>query len=133
MSTYDMREGQCGTADAWTKLTGTGKADNAGDIMVPSGVSRITRIISIVAPGTTAGAATYLMALEGGGLQQGRQEFTIASTTHGAGTITCNLVKPCLVKNTDIPVQPGNQISVYGCMSGADQGTPEMAICLEFS
>ena len=133
MTSYDMREGQCGTADAWSKLTGTGKADNAGDVQVPAGVSRISRIISVVAPGTTAGASTYLGALEGAGLMQGRQEFTLASTTLGAGTITCNLVKPCMVKLVDIPVQPGNQISLYGCMSGADQGTPEVAICLEFS
>lgn len=134
MAQYILREAQCGTADAWTTLNGDGAGGTSSDITVPQGTRAIKQIIAVAAVGTTAGAATYGVKLLGNGLVgTSSHEFALASTAHGAGTITdCNIIRP-LVMDVDIPVQGGNQITVQAVMSGADQGTPEVAVTLVFA
>ena len=134
MAQYQMREGQTGTADAWTTLAGDGAGGTRNDITVPSGCKAIKQIIAIAACGSTAGASTYGLKLLGNGLVgTATHEFALASSVLGAGTLTdCNLIRP-LVLDVDIPVQANNQIQVQAAMSGADQGTPEVAVALVFA
>jgi hypothetical protein len=101
-------------------------------LLVPQGVTKITRIIA--AQCFNMGAATgysALVRLEGPGLSQGPECIGI-----GAGGVPVatggNGVNKAIAIDMEIPVIPGNEILIFGEMCGTDVGSSEFVVTLVF-
>lgn len=106
---------------------------NTPAIQVPADVSAIKEVwvslgASIVA--VASAGVTVSIRLKGNGLKQGQQDISVGAvredTTSTGGT---KLVPPQILP-TDIPVTPGQTISIAALMGGVDPGTPEIAVTL---
>lgn len=131
---YMSRDYPITSPNVWTRLAdeyGTAKAD----IIVPSGVSAIKQLIWACTGGALSKPSAMGLKLSGNGLREGDQEFKGFHHVSGAGTVTDSDVINPYTQDIDIPVTPGNTITIYGAMSGADAdaGSPEFSTTLGFA
>jgi hypothetical protein len=109
---------------------------NTPGLLVPFGISSIKQIISAIGASITAVAgagSAQVLRLKGAALIQGQQDLTIGfvreDTTSTGGT---HLYQPQIM-NTDIPVTPGQSLSMATLQGGVDPGTPEVEVTLVFA
>jgi hypothetical protein len=129
---YRSREGEATALDTKSQLTTLGSETAPGPLLVPSGVTKLTEII--IAACDNMGAATGTMSLvrlEGPGLPGGPEVFVAGAFGHavatgGAATNVAKLI------DVDIPVTPGNEILIFGEMSGTDTGQTSFGVTLVF-
>lgn len=108
----------------------------AGAITIPQGVSKVAQIITAVAASIVAVASagvTIGLRLTGTGLLQGQQDVAIGGIRED--TTSTGGAKPAtaFVLDTDIPVTPGQIVSMAAFMGGVDPGSPEVMATLVFA
>jgi hypothetical protein len=134
MAVYDMREGAVSAVSTFTRLITVGP-ETRNSITVPDGCHSIKEIwgwhhsIGVNARG-------YIMAFRLTGLKYGNYDGGLGGYT--GGTLVGNAGEAkymkSLVIKTNLAVDPGAEIWVYGCeASGASTCSPEAGIGLVFS
>ena len=112
----------------------------AGPIAIPPGARKIARIIaSVVVNGahvTDTGNIIVLRLSGTGALPDGIQDLVLFAhhLNDGAGTLTYTagkLVRP-VVLDVNITVNPGADLSLAAAYYGADSGSPQLSVTLEF-
>lgn len=108
----------------------------AGAITIPQSVSKIAQLIIAVGASVIAIASagvTLGLRLAGTGLIQGQQDIAAGAvredTTSTGGT---KGIAP-FVLDTDIPVTPGQIVSMSAFMGGVDPGSPEVMVTVVFA
>jgi len=129
---YRSREGEATAVDTKSQLTTLGSETAPGPLLVPSGVSKISRIL-ISALENMGAATSYssLIRLEGAGLPGGPE--VLAANAGGAPVITGGngAIQPIVI-DIDIPVTPANEILIFGEMVGTDVGQVSFGVTLVF-
>ncbi len=129
---YRSREGDITAIDTKSQLTTLGSESAPGPLLVPTGVTKISKIIAAFASNfAAANDCAVFIRLEGAGLPEGPETFTIGGTggavaTGGAWTSMASEIE------CDIPVEPANEILIFAEMPGEDVGTLTVGITLVF-
>ena len=136
-SNYDAREIEVTAADTKTAVTRLGTDGAAGNIQIPAGKSRISKLIVSFAADTTftvAIAAVVFVRLEGNALPDGPETMVVGAYGDGGITAVANTVRadPPVIIPVDFRVTPGNQLQLFAEMTG-DLGIINICIGLEFS
>lgn len=129
---YRSREGTVTAVDTKTQLTTLGSETAPGPLLVPAAAKSLNAIIAAFAPDFAAAQdAVILVRLEGPGLPEGPESFTIgaAGVQVATGGNAADTAKRLLV---DIPVTPANEILVFAEMAGEDIGSVTVGVTLEF-
>jgi len=130
-------EGDLATVDALTRITTQGSV-TAPSLLVPSGKSRITKIIANCASdGAAAGSAVFFLRLGGSGVRNGEQTIMLSA----AGIIAVQtgsdqnyqLMSSFILEDADIEVQAGNNVGISAEMAGSDLGTAGVSVTLVFA
>ena len=134
---YDAREGEVSAADTKTAITRMASDGAAGNIQVPSGRSRISKLLVAFAPDTTftvAIAAILFIRLEGGALPDGPETMIVGGLGQGGATAVANTLAsfPLIQIPVDFRVTAGNQLQLFAEMTG-DLGIVNVAIGVEFA
>jgi len=134
---YDFRESEVTAADTKTALTRAASDGAVNPIQVPSGKSRISKVIVAFTPDTTftvAIAAIIFVRLEGNGLPEGAETLMVMGYGQGGATAVANTLRsdPAVQIPVDFKVTPGNQVQLFAEMTG-DLGIINVAVGLEFS
>ena len=134
---YDAREGEVSAADTKTALTRMASDGAAGNIQVPSGRSRISKLLIAFAPDTTftvAIAAIIFIRLEGNALPDGPETMVVGGIGQGGATAVANTLAsfPLVQIPVDFKVTSGNQLQMFAEMTG-DLGIVNVAIGVEFA
>jgi len=130
-------EGDIATADTSTELTTQGSV-TAPSRVVPSGVSKIDRIIvSVAAELGAAGDSGYMVRLGGSAVMYGEQVISVGAQggqtpQAGSDQATSGVIVFDLT-DVDIEVKASEVIKISGEMCGDDLGTARMAVTLFFS
>mgnify|MGYP001589602786 CR=1 FL=1 len=137
MANYDAREIEISAADTKTAVTRLGSDGAAGNIQIPAGRSRISKLIVAFAADTTftvAIAAIVFIRLEGNALPDGPETMVVAGYGQGGITAVANTTRadPPVIIPVDFRVTPGNQLQMFAEMTG-DLGIANICIGLEFS
>ncbi len=129
---YRTREGEATAVDTKSQLATLGSETAPGPLLVPSGVSKISKIL-ISALENFAAATSYssFIRLEGAGLPGGPE--VLAANCGGCAVATGGngAVQPIEI-NLDIPVTPANEILIFGEMTGTDVGQVSFGVTLVF-
>ena len=133
MKLYRTREGDATALDTRTQLTTLGSETAPGPLLVPTGMKFITGIhVAQIENMAAATGYSSLVRLEGPGLINGPETFAagaggcaVATGGNGANQV---VRIPC-----NLPVQPANEILMYGEMCGTDVGGVGFVVTLEFS
>lgn len=129
---YRTREGEATAVDTKSQLTTLGSEAAPGPLLVPSGVTKISRII-VAACENMAAATSFssFIRLEGAGLPGGPEVF--AGPCGGCAVATGGnaAVEPTEI-NVDIPVTSANEILIFGEMTGTDVGQVSFGVTLCF-
>ena len=112
----------------------------AGPIAIPPGTKAIKSIRAVcVIDGAQTTVTGFIAVLRLSGvaaLPNGTQELVLFSEhlEDGGGTLTYtdSQIVPMLVLPTDIQVNPGADLSLSAAYFGADPGSPQIAVTLEF-
>lgn len=129
---YKTREGEATALDTKSQLTTLGSETAPGPLLVPAGVKQISRII-IGAMENFAAATSFMsfIRLEGPGLPGGPETFS--AKAGGAAVATGgNASDKAEIIDVQIPVTPGNEILIFGEMSGTDVGQVSFGVTLVF-
>lgn len=130
---YRTREGNIAGLDARTQLTTLMSEASPGPLLVPVGMTHIIgMIVSHVASQTVATGYGAFCRLEGPGLKNGPEAMTVGAGGNSIATGGVIASKPEYIK-VGFPVIPGNEILIFGEMTGTDIGSLEMAITLVFA
>jgi len=130
-------EGDITAVDSRTALTTQGSV-TAPSLVIPAGVTRITKIIvSAAADGAAAGAAVFFIRLGGAAVLKGEQVIVIAATSHIAvqsgGDGRAPAQAPLVLDNVDISVSASDTITIAAEMAGEDLGTSRVGVTLVFA
>ncbi len=109
---------------------------NTPAIQVPVGVSKIAQILVSIGASIVAIASagvSLCLRLKGTGLQQGQQDITVGTLREDTTSTAGAKLTPPLVLDTDIPVTPGQTVSMAALMGGVDPGSPEIEATLVFA
>lgn len=118
--------------DTANALATLGSEGALGNVVVPSNVSSIKEIIACASTdGAAVGSSTFFLRLRGNGLRDGQQAIAVGAIGGTLATTGIAAGVPIVVP-VDIPVIPGNQITLEGEMAGADSGTARMIATLVF-
>ncbi len=130
---YRSREGDITAVDTKTQLTTLGSQAAPGPLLVPAGAQTLGAIVCAFASDYAA-AQDYaiLVRLEGPGLPEGPETFTIGA---GGNAVATGGASAQVARRfpVDIPVTAGNEILVFGEMVGEDGGTVRVGVTCEFS
>jgi hypothetical protein len=130
-------EGDITAVDTRTLLTTQGSV-TAPSLVIPSGLSKITKVIvAAAADGAAAGSATFFIRLGGAGVLGGEQAINVGA----AGIIAVQtgsdqnyqLTKAFILDNADIDVSPSDTVAISAEMAGSDLGTARVAVTLVFA
>lgn len=125
-------------ANAFAALQTTPDGSTIQNIKVPMGVTRISKIATLV---NHDGAATvdtgncFTLQFSGAGMVDGIQELDAGALisqetgTSVTGTLT---YQQAVYRDVNIRVKEGDIITVAGAYSGTDSGSPFVAACLGF-
>lgn len=130
-------EGDIAGADTLSRLTTQGSV-TAPSLVVPSGMSRIDKIIvSAAAEGLGDGSAVLFLRLGGNAVKGGEQVVMVSAAGRiavqlgsDAAPQVCSLF---VLDNADIEVTPSDTVSISGEMAGSDLGTSRMVVTLVFA
>ena len=134
MKFYRTRVGAGNAAvDAKNQLTTCGSRTAPGPLLVPGDAKFITAVhISCVSSNESATNGAYLVRLEGPGVNRG--VFNIAAGADGGAIATGGTV---LASATRVPVNiaciPAQEVLVFAESLGADEGTYQYSVTVEFS
>lgn len=134
---YDAREIEVTAANTKTAVTRLGSDGAAGNLQIPAGKSKISKLIVAFAADTTftvAIAATILIRLEGNALPDGPETMIVGGYGQGGITAVANTVRadPPVQIPVDFKVTPGNQLQLFAEMSG-DLGIINICIGVEYT
>jgi len=130
-------EGDITTVDTRTLLSTQGSV-TAPSLVVPSGMTKITKIlVAVASDGLAVGSATYLLRLGGSGVLKGEQVLTVGSS----GTVAVQAGSDAApqigrlyeISDVDIDVSASDTISIAGEMAGSDNGTARMVVTVLFA
>jgi hypothetical protein len=130
-------EGDITAVDTRTNLTTQGSV-TAPSLVVPSGMSKITKImVASAAEGLADGSATFILRLGGAGVLKGEQTFTVGAGARiavQAGSDAAPQVGRLFVlEDVDVDVSPSDTIGISGEMAGTDIGTARMVVTVLFA
>jgi len=130
-------EGDITAADTAVNLTTQGSVSQPSRV-VPSGVSRIDKIIAGVAPDmAAAGSATFFIRLGGNAVQRGEQVIAIAAAggqLPQAGADPTGIPPIAVVlENLNIEVAATETIRIQAEMAGDALGTARVVVTLVFA
>lgn len=129
---YRTREGEATAVDTKSQLTTLGSESAPGPLLVPSGVSKISKIIVAISQNFAAATSfSGLVRLEGPGLPGGPEVFAVGAggAAVATGGNNANVAQEIEV---DIPVTPANEILIFGEMLGTDIGQTSFGVTLVF-
>lgn len=130
-------EGDITAVDTRTLITTQGSV-TAPSLVVPSGMTKITKIlVAVAAEGLADGSASFLLRLGGAGVLKGEQVLAVGAGGRiavQAGSDAAPQVGLLFeIPDTDIDVSPSDTITVAGEMAGADIGTARMVVTVLFA
>lgn len=132
MNLFRTREGALTTEDSKTQLTTVGSRTAPGALLVPGNATHIrAAYVSVVSSNESAGQNAYLVRLEGPGIQRGVFNFN-AGASGGAVATGGNILLPSKRVPINIKVIPGQEVLVFAEALGADSGTYQASVTLEF-
>jgi len=129
---YKTREGEATAVDTKSQLTTLGSETAPGPLLVPSGAKNIVEVIVTAAENMAAATGfAGIIRLEGPGLPGGPEVFAVqcggcAVATGGNASNVAELLK------VNIPVTVGNEILIFGEMTGTDVGQVSFGVTLVF-
>lgn len=129
-------EGDLATVDTRTQLTTQGSV-TAPSLVVPSGMTKITRIIAAAASeGLADGASVFIVRIGGNAVDRGEQVLVVSASGRiavQAGSDAAAQVCPLFVlANLDIDVNASDTISISAEMCGQDTGTGRAVVTILF-
>lgn len=130
-------EGDLATVDARTNLTTQGSV-TAPSLVVPSGVTKIDKIIAAATTeGLADGSSVFLLRLGGTAILRGEQNIVISSSGRiapQAGSDSAPQVGELFIlDDADIEVNPSDTMTIAGEMMGTDTGTGHMVVTVVFA
>lgn len=130
-------EGDLTAVDTRTQITTQGSV-TAPSSVVPSGMSKITKIlVAVAAEGLADGSATFLLRLGGAGVLKGEQVLAVGAAgriaVQSGSDAAPQVGRLYILDNADIDVSPSDTISVSGEMAGQDLGTARMVVTLVYA
>lgn len=131
---YKTREGAGNAAvDAKNQLTTCGSRSAPGALLVPGVAKYISALwVSCVSSNESATNGAYLVRIEGPGVNRG--VFTVAAGADGGAVATGGTVlAPAARIPVNIACNPGQEILVFAESLGADEGTYQYSVTVEFS
>lgn len=132
MNFFRTREGAIATEDSKTQLTTVGSRTAPGALLVPGGATHIrAAYVACVSSNESAGQNAFLVRLEGPGVARGVFNFA-AGATGGAVATGGNVLVPSKRIPINIKVTPGQEVLVFAEALGADSGTYQASVTLEF-
>jgi len=130
-------EGDVNAIDTRTLLTSQGSV-SAPSLVVPSGMTKIKKIIAVAAIDGLAddGGVTFFIRLGGNAVLGGEQSLV----HHGAGSQSVqsgsdaapSVGIPFVLDDADIDVSPSDTISIAAEMAGVDPGDATVAVTLVY-
>lgn len=133
MKIYRSREGAITDDDVKTQLTTLGSQTAPGPLQVPAKATHLRAIhVAGVSSNEAAAAYAFLVRLEGPGIERGN--FVMAAGAGGGAVATGgSTLVPSTRLPVNIPVTPGQEVLIFAEALGADMGTYQMGVTLEFS
>ena len=130
-------EGDITAVDTRTYITTQGSV-TAPSLVVPSGFSKIDKIIAACAPEALAdGSATFFIRLSGGAVLNGEQTIMISSAgriaVQSGSDAAPEQIRAWQLDDVDIPIRSGDNIAISAEMAGTDLGTAHVVITLVFA
>jgi len=130
-------EGDLATVDVATALTTQGSV-TAPSVVIPSGVSKIDKVIVAAgAEGLADGSAVFFIRLGGNAVLGGEQTLMVSAggriavqSGSDAGPSVCPAI---VLKDLDIAVRASDTIRVQAEMAGSDLGTGHIVVTLVFA
>jgi hypothetical protein len=119
--------------DTKTQLTTCGSDTAPGPLMVPKGMTYITKIRAAAIQNMAAATSfSGFIRLEGAGMVGGPQSFAVAAG--GAAVATGgNAAQYPVEIAVNLPVVEGNEVQIFAEMAGTDIGQMGASVTLEFS
>ena len=129
---FRTREGAIADDDVKTQLTTMGSQTAPGALLVPGEASHLKAIyVAAVASNEGAAQSTYMVRLEGPGIDRGT--FTVAAGGDGGAVATGGIALTHAQRiPVNIAVKPGQEVLVFAEALGSDQGTYQAGVTLEF-
>lgn len=129
--------GAVDAADTRVLLTGQGSV-SAPSLVVPSGMTKITKIIASVAADGLADDGMYVafLRLSGNAVLNGESVIVFAGggnqTVQSGSDAAPSIGTPFVLDNVDITVSPSDTISIAAELAGVDWGDSQVAITLVY-
>lgn len=126
---YYLREGEATAVDTKTGLTTAGSETAPGALNVPKGATKLLGIlVAAMANFAAVGAYSAFIRLEGKGLPGGPYVLSVGA---GGGNIATGMsaAVPAKYLKLDLPVTEGNEIQIFGEMTGVDVGAVSFGVC----
>lgn len=132
MKLFRSREGALTAVDTKTQLTTLGSQTAPGPLLVPGDAKFLNAVyVSGVSSNEAAGQGTFLLRLEGPGIERGVFNFAGGAFGTAVATGTHSRV-PAKRIPINIAVRSGQEILVFAEATGVDMGTYQAGITLEF-
>jgi hypothetical protein len=130
-------EGDLTAVDTRTNLTSQGSVTTPS-LVVPSGVTKIDKIIvSVASEGLADGSASMLLRLGGTAILRGEQNVIVGAAARIAvqsgSDAAPQIGQMFILDNADIDVSPSDTMSIAGEMMGGDVGTARMVVTVVFA
>lgn len=130
-------EGDITAVDTRTLLTTQGSV-TAPSLVVPSGMTKITKIlVAVAAEGLADGSASFLLRLGGAGVLKGEQVLGVGAggrIAPQAGSDSApSISRAYEFSDVDIDVSPSDTINIAGEMAGTDIGSSRMVVTVIFA
>jgi hypothetical protein len=130
-------EGDMGTVDARVQLTTQGSV-TAPSLVVPSGVTKIDKIIVAAATeGLADGASIFFVRIGGNAVDRGEQTIIISAAGRiapQAGSDSApQICKTFVLSDCQIMVNPSDTIAISAEMAGVDTGTAHAVATIIFA
>ena len=130
-------EGDLATVDAISRLTTQGSV-TAPSLVVPSGMSKIDKIIVVAAAeGLGDGSAVFFLRLDGNAVDRGEQTVMIAAAgriaVQAGSDAAPQIGQLFILENADIKVTPSDTITISGEIAGSDLGTGRIVVTVVFA
>lgn len=130
-------EGDITAVDTRTIISTQGSV-TAPSLVVPSGMTKITKLlVAVAANGIAVGSSIYLLRLGGSGVLKGEQVIVIGAS----GTIAVQagadaapqVSRVYEITDVDIDVSASDTISISSEMAGSDNGTASVVVTALFA
>ncbi len=129
---YRTREGAITAVDTKSQLGTLGSETAPGPLLVPASAKTLKAVIIAVSSNlATAAEAAYLVRLEGPGLPEGPEVLTAGATGVQVATGGSYAARAVRIE-LNIPVVAANEILIFAENTGADAGSCNVAVTLEF-